>query len=82
MGGAKFDGLHDGSLWTTLVWIGGAMHSLRHLIVYIQRTWPSTRGHLQEAWSVLSRWEELEAVEHRRPVPKALVDAMCVLGLS
>lgn len=23
MGGAKFDGLHDGSLWTTLVWIGG-----------------------------------------------------------
>ena len=58
------------------------MHSLRHLIVYIQRTWPSTRGHLQEAWLVLSRWEELEAVEHRRPVPKALVDAMCVLGLS
>ena len=44
----------------------------RHLIVYTERTWPSTR-----AWSVLSRWEELEPVEQ-----KALVDAMCVLGLS
>ena len=55
--------------------LGG--HSYRHLIVYTQRTWPSTRGHPQVAWSVLSRWEELEPV-----VPKALLDAMCVLGLS
>lgn len=31
---------------------------------------------------MLSRWEELEPVEHRRPVPKALVDAMCVVGRS
>ncbi len=62
--------------------LGGAMHSFRHLIVYAQRTWPSTRGHLQEAWSVLSRWEELEPVEHRRPVPRAMVEAMCVLALS
>ncbi len=62
--------------------LGGAMHSYRHLIVFTQRTWPSTRGHLQEAWSVLSRWEELEPVEHRRPVPRAMVEAMCVLALK
>ena len=42
------------------------------------KTWPSTRGHLQEAWSVLSRRDELEPVEHRRPVPKALVECVCV----
>ena len=32
----------------------------------------------RQAWSVLSRWDELEPVEHRRPVPKAVVE----LGLE
>ena len=45
------------------------------------RTW---RGHAQLPTSdsfYSSRWEELEPVEHRRPVPRAMVEAMCVLAL-
>ena len=62
--------------------MGGALSSYRHLIVYVQRTWPSTKGHLQDAWSVVSKWEELEPVEHRRPLPRAMVEAMCSLCLQ
>ena len=60
---------------------GVALSNFRHLLVFVQRSWPSTRGHLHEAWSVVSKWEELEPVEHRRPLPRAMVEAMCSLAL-
>lgn len=60
---------------------GGPLSGFRHLLVYVQRTWPSTRGHLQEAWNVVSKWEELEPIEHRRPLPKAMIEAMCSLAM-
>lgn len=60
---------------------GGVLSSFRHLLVYIQRTWPPTKGHLQQAWNVVSKWEELEPIEHRRPMPRAMVEAMCSLAM-
>lgn len=91
IGAAGFDNLWlaPGLMGATLAgygrhWygFGGVLSSYRHLLVYVQRTWPSTKGHLQDAWSVVSRWEELEPVEHRRPLPRAMVEAMCSLCLQ
>lgn len=59
---------------------GRTLFSYRHLVVYAQRVHPGFRGHLQAAWSMINRWEELEPVEHRRPLPLRLVQAMVALS--
>ena len=61
---------------------GGPLYCFRHLIVYAQRLYPLLKGNLQEAWTVVAKWEELEPVEHRRPIPLSLVNAMVTLALS
>ena len=60
---------------------GGPLYAYRHLLIYCQRTYPSLRRNLPEAWNLISRWEELEPVTHRRPLPLAMVQAMAVLAL-
>ena len=60
---------------------GKPLYVFRHLVVYSQRTYPGLRGHFQSGWDVINRWEELEPVEHRRPLPAKLVEAMCCLAL-
>lgn len=62
--------------------IGGALFNLRHLYIYAQRVNHLLRGHMQEAWNVITRWEELEPVEHRRPIPLALLHSMVVIALN
>eukprot|EP00438_Fugacium_kawagutii_P024606 Skav200074 [mRNA] locus=scaffold838:451933:457558:- [translate_table: standard] len=61
--------------------IGGALFNYRHLVVFAQREFTGARGNLQAAWDTITRWEELEPVEHRRPVPLALYQAMVSLAL-
>lgn len=61
---------------------GGALYAYRHLVVYAQRTFPVFKGHLQEAWVMIAKWEELEPVCHRRPVPYAMVRAMVSLAVT
>lgn len=56
---------------------GEALYSFRHLVVYIQREFVGFRGSLQPSWDVIARWEELEPVEHRRPLPYAMV-RLCI----
>jgi len=60
---------------------GGALFRFRHLVVYAQRMHPGFRGHLQPAWNLINRWEELEPVVHRRPLPLRMVQAMISLAL-
>jgi len=60
---------------------GRALFNFRHLVVYIQRSFAGMRGNLGPAWEILNRWEELEPVEHRRPIPKAMIDAMVSLAI-
>eukprot|EP00438_Fugacium_kawagutii_P026205 Skav223835 [mRNA] locus=scaffold1256:189550:193986:- [translate_table: standard] len=59
---------------------GKALFNFRHLVVFVQREHPSVRGHLQKAWDTITRWEEIEPVEHRRPVPVAMLEAMACLA--
>eukprot|EP00438_Fugacium_kawagutii_P004151 Skav203990 [mRNA] locus=scaffold3297:32630:33802:+ [translate_table: standard] len=61
---------------------GGALYAFRHLVVYAQRTYPSLKGSLQEAWMVIAKWEELEPVIHRKPVPFPIIQAMTSLCLA
>eukprot|EP00438_Fugacium_kawagutii_P015944 Skav205630 [mRNA] locus=scaffold1575:126668:131720:+ [translate_table: standard] len=61
---------------------GDALYTFRHLVVYIQRELVGSRGFLVPAWEVIARWEELEPVEHRRPLPAAMVGAMVCLSIS
>ena len=60
---------------------GLPLYVFRHLVVFGQRNFPGLRGFLQPAWDVINRWEEIEPVEHRRPLPLRLVEAMCALSL-
>lgn len=61
---------------------GGALYCFRHLLVYGQRVYPSFKGNIAEAWNIVAKWEELEPVNHRRPVPLALMEAMVSIAIS
>eukprot|EP00438_Fugacium_kawagutii_P000120 Skav218734 [mRNA] locus=scaffold1346:878540:884943:+ [translate_table: standard] len=61
---------------------GDALYTFRHLVVYVRREFSGFKGHLQPAWDIISRWEEIEPVEHRRPLPFGLMSAMVVLSIS
>ena len=60
---------------------GKSLYVYRHLVVYAQRVYPGFKGHLQPAWQVIQRWEELEPVQHRRPIPYSLIQAMVAVAL-
>lgn len=62
--------------------IGGALFHLRHLYVYAQKLVPQLRVFMQDAWNIVTKWEELEPIQHRRPVPVALLHAMTVIALN
>eukprot|EP00438_Fugacium_kawagutii_P034813 Skav226550 [mRNA] locus=scaffold421:226537:230826:- [translate_table: standard] len=59
---------------------GKALFNYGHLVVFVQREHPTVKGHLQKAWETISRWEEMEPVERRRPVPVAMLEAMACLA--
>ncbi len=61
---------------------GGALYCFRHLLVYGQRVYPSIKGNISDAWNIVAKWEELEPVSHRRPIPLALLQAMVVVALG
>ena len=56
------------------------MYLFRHLVVFYQRTYPTFPAPLVDAWDLLSRWERVQPVEHKTPMPKVIFDAMICLG--
>lgn len=56
----------------------GALSNYRHLILAVQKWKPLSRPFMQPAWDFVSRWEAQEPVEHRTPIPEALVQALSV----
>eukprot|EP00438_Fugacium_kawagutii_P027608 Skav231511 [mRNA] locus=scaffold84:334476:339113:- [translate_table: standard] len=61
---------------------GKPLYFYRHLLIHGQREIPSLRLVLQPAWELVTKWELLEPVKHRPPLPVALLEAMLTLGLS
>lgn len=55
---------------------GGSLMYYRHLAIVCQRKVPSMKQYVHVCWELATRWEAIEPVVHRVPVPKALVHAM------
>ena len=61
---------------------GKAMYLFRHLVVFLQQQFPALRHQIIPAWELLARWEIVQPVTHRPPLPKLVLDAMCCLALA
>ena len=61
---------------------GEAMYIFRHLLVYLQQMFPAERATLTGAWGLLQKWELVQPVAHRPPLPRIVLDALISLGLS
>ncbi|CAE7267590.1 unnamed protein product [Symbiodinium microadriaticum] len=61
---------------------GGSLQHFRYAVVAAQRLTWGMRGQLGPAWEMVSRWERLQPVVHRTPVPEILVKAMVALAWS
>lgn len=60
---------------------GEPMYLFRHLVVHYQKSAPAVRAQLAPAWDLLQRWEIVQPVQHRPPMPRQLLDAFLSLGL-
>ena len=60
---------------------GFPLHYYRQLAAHVQREFPLVRPYISIAWSVVSKWEHFEPVQHRTPMPEPLLRAMCSLAL-
>ncbi len=54
----------------------------RHLLVHLQKEIPELRAHLGPGWETVTKWELLEPVQHRPPLPEPLLEACVTLGLK
>lgn len=61
---------------------GEPMYLFRHLIVWFQQNFPQQRHDLVTAWELLSRWEQVQPVTHRVPVPKLVIDAVLSVSVA
>lgn len=61
---------------------GASIYLLRQLITFVQRCHPSFRAHLGRAWQLVSKWEALEPMKHRTPLPAVIYRAMVVVAIS
>ena len=59
---------------------GKPLYYLRHVVAYAQRMFPTLKGRLSAVWDVITRWEVVEPVEHRRPVPIKLLEGIAAVG--
>ena len=59
---------------------GFPLGSYRQLLAHAQKIFPLIRPHMGVAWKMVLRWEELQPISHRTPIPEALFKAL--VGLS
>ena len=60
---------------------GHALYEYRHLLVIAQQTYSWLKQHLGAAWQLLTKWEVLQPIQHRRPLHYVLYQAMVVSAL-
>ena len=58
-----------------------SLYMYRQLLTHLLRESPSVRPLLGSSWQLVSKWERLEPVEHRVPVPFVLLRAMASVRL-
>ena len=60
---------------------GTPLHYYRQLVAHAQREVPSCRPWIRQAWEYVSRWEMLEPLQHRPPLPEPVLHAMCAVAV-
>lgn len=60
---------------------GHSIYLLRQLITFCQRWKPQFRGSLRGAWQLVSRWEQIQPLRHRTPLPLVAYRAMISVAL-
>ncbi len=58
------------------------LYYYRQLLAHAQKRFPSLRIYMPIAWETVTKWELLEPVQHRPPLPEPILKAAAVLGLS
>eukprot|EP00438_Fugacium_kawagutii_P012357 Skav200003 [mRNA] locus=scaffold4475:38161:42612:+ [translate_table: standard] len=61
---------------------GMPLHYFRQLVAFVQRKFPATKTFISTAWETVSKWELLEPVQHRPPIPEPVVRAMASLAIA
>eukprot|EP00438_Fugacium_kawagutii_P021961 Skav208057 [mRNA] locus=scaffold1124:175499:180298:- [translate_table: standard] len=60
---------------------GKALYEFRHLLVVMQQGFPWIRQHMSPAWTLITKWEALQPVQHRKPLHSILFKALVSLAL-
>eukprot|EP00438_Fugacium_kawagutii_P014015 Skav204090 [mRNA] locus=scaffold3129:371114:378324:+ [translate_table: standard] len=60
---------------------GKALYEFRHLLVVMQQSYPWIRQHMSPAWMLVTKWESLQPIQHRKPLHAVLFKAMVSMGL-
>ena len=55
---------------------GVSLGNYRQLLAHAQRRLPLLRPHMKPAWEMVTRWQELQPVTHRTPLPEMVLKAM------
>ena len=55
---------------------GHAIYEFRHLLVLAQQKMPLIKPSISAAWQLLTKWESLQPLVHRLPLPEILYKAM------
>lgn len=61
---------------------GRALYIYRHLVVVLQQEVPGFKPYAGICWDMVSRWQLLEPIEHRTPIPSLLVMAVLSVAIS
>ena len=60
---------------------GKRLYELRHLLVLVQQEYPRIRTVIAPCWQLVSKWELIQPLKHRRPLPESLFKAMFAIAM-
>ena len=61
---------------------GFPLGAYRQLLAHAQKLVPLVKPHMGVAWNMVTRWQELQPVCHRTPLPEAILRAMVGLAYA
>ncbi|CAE7350570.1 Rraga [Symbiodinium sp. CCMP2592] len=65
----------------SLFYAGESLYLFRHLILAALKHCPRARQHVSECWTLVSKWELVEPLQHRAPLPEVILRAMVAVAL-
>ena len=60
---------------------GESLYLFRHLILAMMKHAPLARQHAHVCWNLVTKWELVEQLRHRSPLPEVLVKAMVAVAI-